>query len=357
MGIEVRNLTKRFGDYEALKGVNLKIEPGELVALLGPSGCGKTTLLRVIAGLENPDGGEIYLSGKETSSVKPKDRSVGFVFQHYALFRHMNVFNNIAFGLRVMNRKSRPSKQEISDRVMKILKLVQMEWAAKRYPFQLSGGQRQRIALARALVVEPDVLLLDEPFSALDARVRLELRRWLRRLHDEIHVTSIFVTHDQEEALELADNVVIVNEGRIEQVGSPEEVYDNPANSFVYNFLGNVNVFHCRVNGRIASIGDVNVDVPDYFQSEEIITNGYIRPHEVDISRVRRDDSEIEAVIQDTSLSGNRMGLYLKCAGIDGLVEAEVGRDVFRNLHLAKGAHVFIKLNNVRFFTSDNYQI
>lgn len=357
MSIEVKGLTKKFGNYVALREMDLKINQGELVALLGPSGCGKTTLLRVIAGLESPDGGEIFLNGKDASFVKPKDRGVGFVFQHYALFRHMTVFNNVAFGLRVLDRRSRPSRPEIIDRVMDILKLVQMEWSAKRYPFQLSGGQRQRIALARALVVKPSVLLLDEPFSALDAKVRLELRRWLRRLHDEIHVTSIFVTHDQEEALELADNVVIINEGRIEQSGSPEEVYDNPVNSFVYNFMGNVNVFHCRVKGRTANIGGVNVEVPDYFQTEEIVTNGYIRPHEVDISKVRRDDTEIEAVIQDTSLSGNRLRLFLKCVSIDGLVEAEVGRDIFRNMHLSRGSHVFVKLNNVRFFSSDTYEI
>lgn len=357
MGIEVRNLTKTFGKYEALKGVNLSIKSGELVALLGPSGCGKTTLLRSIAGLENPDTGEIFLNGRNTTAVKPRDRNVGFVFQHYALFRHMNVFSNVAFGLKVMKRGIRPSKQEISDRVMRILELVQMEWAVNHFPSQLSGGQRQRIALARALVVEPDVLLLDEPFSALDARVRLELRRWLRRLHDEIHVTSIFVTHDQEEALELADNIVIVNSGRIEQTGSPEDVYDNPVNSFVYNFLGNVNVFHCRVNGRTANIGGVEIDIPGYSHKEEILANGYIRPHEVDISRVRRDDSEIEAVVEEARLVGNRMGLFLRCVGIDGLVEAEVGRDIYRNLHLSKGVRVFIRLNNVRFFSGDTYEI
>ena len=229
MSIEIQHIDKHFGSFHALRDVNLHINTGELIALLGPSGCGKTTLLRIIAGLETPDTGSILFSGEDTTDVHVRERNVGFVFQHYALFRHLTVFENVAFGLRVKPRGQRPSEAVIRDKVHRLLDLVQLDWLADRYPAQLSGGQRQRIALARALAVEPKVLLLDEPFGALDAKVRKELRRWLRRLHDELHVTSIFVTHDQEEALEVADRVVVINKGHIEQVGSPQEVWDQPA--------------------------------------------------------------------------------------------------------------------------------
>ena len=233
MSVEARGIWKRFGAFEALKGVELSVSTGELVALLGPSGSGKTTLLRVIAGLEYPDRGAVLFDGLDVADRALRDRRVGFVFQHYALFKHLSVFENVAFGLRVRPRKSRPAEAEIRARVEALLALVQLEGLGGRYPAQLSGGQRQRVALARALAVEPRVLLLDEPFGALDARVRQELRRWLRRLHDELHVTSLFVTHDRAEALELADRVVVMNEGRVEQVGTPEQVYDRPANPFV----------------------------------------------------------------------------------------------------------------------------
>src|ERR1700761_982783 len=242
MSITVRNLHKRFGDFTALDNVSLDFPPGELVALLGPSGCGKTTLLRVIAGLEFADDGQVVLQGQDVAEVRAPERQVGFVFQHYALFRHMTVFENVAFGLRVKPRNERPSEAVIREKVHELLKLVQLDWLAPRYPAELWGGQRQRIALARALAVEPKVLLLDEPFGALDAKVRKELRRWLRRFHDEIHLTTLFVTHDQEEALEIADEVVIMNQARVEQVGTPQQVYDRPASPFVYQFLGNVNV-------------------------------------------------------------------------------------------------------------------
>src|SRR6185369_4767239 len=224
MSIEIENVSKQFGSFNALKDISLSIPSGELVALLGPSGSGKTTLLRIIAGLESADAGRILFNGQDTTDSHVRERQVGFVFQHYALFRHLSVFENIAFGLRVRPRATRPSKAEISDKVMELLRLVQLEGMAKRYPAQLSGGQRQRIALARALAVEPQVLLLDEPFGALDAQVRAELRRWLRKLHDEIHVTSVFVTHDQEEALEVADRIVVMNKGKIEQSGTPDQV-------------------------------------------------------------------------------------------------------------------------------------
>jgi len=237
MSIEVRNIKKTFGQFAALNDVSLTFPSGELVALLGPSGCGKTSLLRVIAGLESADEGQVFLEGEDASGVHVRERQVGFVFQHYALFRHMTVFENVAFGLRVKPRKQRPSDQEIKKKVHELLSLVQLDWLADRYPAQLSGGQRQRIALARALAVEPRVLLLDEPFGALDAKVRKELRQWLRRLHDELHITSIFVTHDQEEALEVADSVVLMNHGKVEQIGTPQEVVEHPATPFVASFL------------------------------------------------------------------------------------------------------------------------
>lgn len=242
MGITVKNIYKRFGDFSALENVSLDIKSGELVALLGPSGSGKTTLLRIIAGLESADSGTVRLNGEDTSAQHVGDRNVGFVFQHYALFKHMTVFENIAFGLRV-RKANRPSKSVIQRKVLELLKLVHLEGLHARYPSQLSGGQRQRVALARALAVEPRVLLLDEPFGALDAKVRKELRRWMRRLHDEIHVTSVFVTHDQEEAMEVADRIVVMSNGRIEQIGTPDEVWNKPSNGFVYDFLGNYNCF------------------------------------------------------------------------------------------------------------------
>ena len=257
MSIEVRNLNKRFGKTVVCDNLNLDIPSGELVALLGPSGSGKTSLLRIIAGLEVPDSGTVLFHGEDTTHTDVRDRQVGFVFQHYALFAHMTIFENVAFGLRVRPKATRPSEPEIRTKVNELLKLVQLDWIADRYPHQLSGGQRQRIALARALAVEPKVLLLDEPFGALDAKVRKELRRWLRRLHDDVNVTSVFVTHDQEEAMEVADRIVVMNQGRIEQVGTPDEVYDSPATPFVLRFLGDVNLFHGRLDhaqGAVASV-------------------------------------------------------------------------------------------------------
>lgn len=289
MSIQVQQIHKQFGHFVALDNVSLNFNPGELVALLGPSGCGKTTLLRIIAGLEQADSGAVFLEGNDTSATHVRDRNVGFVFQHYALFKHMTVFDNVAFGMRMKPRGQRPSKQEISDKVHSLLKLVQLDWLADRFPSQLSGGQRQRIALARALAVEPKVLLLDEPFGALDAKVRKELRRWLRRLHDELHITSIFVTHDQEEALEVADRVVLMNQGRVEQIGTPEEVYQHPATPFVYGFLGSVNLFkgrhlegdvhvgHSRLAGQSAQVSAPG----NLLEGSEVLA--FARPHEIEI--------------------------------------------------------------------------
>ncbi len=284
MSIDIKNINKHFGTFTALNNVSLSINSGELIALLGPSGCGKTTLLRIIAGLESADSGVISISGEDTTHVHVRERQVGFVFQHYALFRHMTVFENVAFGMRVKPKNQRPSENQIKEKVHSLLELVQLDWLADRYPSQLSGGQRQRIALARALAVEPRVLLLDEPFGALDAKVRKELRRWLRRLHDDLNVTTIFVTHDQEEALEVADRVVIMNKGNIEQTGSPEQIWEHPANPFVYGFLGNVNYFHGQATGEDISIGQhsfKHANEENFPSGTPVV--GFARPHEISI--------------------------------------------------------------------------
>jgi sulfate/thiosulfate transport system ATP-binding protein len=259
MGIEIRRVSKKFGSFAAVDDVSLQVASGELVALLGPSGSGKTTLLRIIAGLDTADSGAVLLEGEDATERNARDRGVGFVFQHYALFRHMSVFENVAFGLRARPRSRRPPEDDIRRRVMRLLELVQLDYLSDRLPSELSGGQRQRVALARALAVEPKVLLLDEPFGALDAKVRQELRRWLRQLHESIHLTSVFVTHDQEEALELADRVAIMNHGRIEQEGTPAAVVEHPATAFVVDFLGTVNIFHGRVEA--AADGSIRVEL------------------------------------------------------------------------------------------------
>jgi sulfate/thiosulfate transport system ATP-binding protein len=298
MSIEIRNVHKQFGNFHALRDVSLDIDSGELVALLGPSGCGKTTLLRIIAGLETADSGTIAFSGEDTTHVHVRERQVGFVFQHYALFRHMTVFENVAFGLRMKPRNQRPTDSVIQQKVHDLLNLVQLDWLADRYPSQLSGGQRQRIALARALAVEPKVLLLDEPFGALDAKVRKELRRWLRRLHDDLHVTSIFVTHDQEEALEVADRVVLMNSGSVEQIGSPQEVWDHPASPFVYGFLGDVNLFHGRAHqGQMLIGGDsaVSLNSPEHQNVQDSKAFAYVRPHDIEVKRYSTGDAGIKA--------------------------------------------------------------
>ncbi|NVZ08709.1 sulfate ABC transporter ATP-binding protein [Allochromatium humboldtianum] len=283
MSIQVEHIHKSFGSFVALDDVSLDFPSGALTALLGPSGCGKTTLLRVIAGLERADSGRVVLAGEDASDTHVRQRRVGFVFQHYALFRHMTVFENVAFGLRVKPRRERPREPEIRARVMRLLELVQLAPLADRFPSQLSGGQRQRIALARALAVEPKVLLLDEPFGALDAQVRKELRRWLRRLHDELHITSVFVTHDQEEALEVADLVVLMNRGRVEQQGTPIEVYEQPATPFVYGFLGAVNTFHGRVERDGLRVGETTLAHDSAPLAPGVEAIAFARPHELEI--------------------------------------------------------------------------
>jgi sulfate transport system ATP-binding protein len=319
MSIEVTGVNKQFGQFKALNEINLSIQSGELVALLGPSGCGKTTLLRIIAGLETPDSGSIGFHGEDVSEHDVRDRNVGFVFQHYALFRHMTVFDNVAFGLRMKPKRERPSEATIAEKVHELLNLVQLDWLGDRYPEQLSGGQRQRIALARALAVEPKVLLLDEPFGALDAKVRKELRRWLARLHEEVHLTSVFVTHDQEEAMEVADRIVVMNKGVIEQIGTPAEVYENPASDFVYHFLGDANRLYVGNDHHVL-----------------------FRPHEVDLSSEPSPEHKAGEV-RDIRLLGAITRITLKVEGQDELIEAEVAKDHVSLDNLARGTTLYFK--------------
>ena len=363
MSIEIRNVSKQFGDFQALRDVSLDIQSGELIALLGPSGCGKTTLLRIIAGLETADAGTIHFSGEDTTDVHVRERNVGFVFQHYALFRHMTVFENVAFGLRVKPRSERPSEAQIKTKVMDLLKLVQLDWLAERHPSQLSGGQRQRIALARALAVEPKVLLLDEPFGALDAKVRKELRRWLRRLHDELHVTSIFVTHDQEEALEVADRVVVINQGRIEQSGSPQQVWDHPASPFVYGFLGDVNLFKGRAHEGLANVGGMQLAAPEHgaAQNEQVLA--YVRPHDLDVQRpsagVAVPANALLATLSRAIVVGPIARLELtpeasphelSTADPDTLIEAQIPAQQFYDMGFREGEILLLTPRRARVF-------
>lgn len=353
MSIELDRVNKRFNDFVAVDNVSLSLKDGELTALLGPSGSGKTTLLRIIAGLEQPDSGRIRFQGEDTTEKHVSDREVGFVFQHYALFKHMNVFENVAYGLTVKPRSQRPAKQEIRKKVMHLLEMVQLAWTADRLPSQLSGGQRQRIALARALAVEPKVLLLDEPFGALDAKVRAELRRWLRRLHDDIHVTSVFVTHDQEEALEVSDRVVVMNHGKVEQDGHPEDVYDHPANKFVYQFLGNVNLFHARVNNGIARIGPLQFSAPEFSGQLDSRAFAYVRPHDIEVLPHKTEEA-LHAKIELISVVGPTVRLELKTDNSEQIVHAEMPKHQFRNLGLSQGGDAWIRPVHSRVFLHDN---
>ncbi len=357
MSIEISSITKFFDTFKALNDINLKINTGELVALLGPSGSGKTTLLRIIAGLETADEGRIIFDGEDNTGKSTQDRKVGFVFQHYALFKHMTVYENIAFGLKVRPSKLRPSKEVINKKVHELLALVKMEELAKRYPAQLSGGQRQRIALARALAVEPKVLLLDEPFGALDAKVRKDLRRWLRKLHDEYPITSVFVTHDQEEALDVADRIVILNQGKIEQIGTPEEVYDNPVNPFVYNFLGNVNLFHGRVHNGKVELGSLKLDAPEHAKTKDRKVISYIRPHDIEISLEARENEFIAAEIVFSRAVGPIVSLELKRLDVEEYIEAEISREIYRKLDLKEKQKIYVKPRNFKVFIPEDYMI
>ncbi|HEY6774111.1 MAG TPA: sulfate ABC transporter ATP-binding protein [Oxalicibacterium sp.] len=357
MSIEVRNIHKQFGSFVALNDVSLSFPAGELTALLGPSGCGKTTLLRIIAGLEQPDNGQVLLDGQDASARHVRERQVGFVFQHYALFKHMSVFENIAFGLRVRPAATRPSEAQIKEKVMKLLELVQLDWLADRYPPQLSGGQRQRIALARALAVEPRVLLLDEPFGALDAKVRKELRRWLRRLHDELHVTSIFVTHDQEEALEVADQIVLMNRGNVEQIGAPRDVYNNPASPFVYGFLGNVNLFHGRVHEGVLQSEGLSFAAPDYAQTQDAKGIGYVRPHDLEVERYAQDADGIDGIVVKllrVHAIGPLAQLELERDDNSELIEAVISNDRFTQMQLKEGETLVVRPKKLQVFIDDS---
>ena len=405
MGIEVRNINKGFGNFVALNDVNLKVNEGELVALLGPSGSGKTTLLRIIAGLEYADSGSVLIDGHEANQMHVKERNVGFVFQHYALFKHMTVFDNVAFGLKVRPKEHRPSPAEIRDRVMALLQLVHLDQFYDRYPSQLSGGQRQRVALARSLAVEPKLLLLDEPFGALDAKVRKELRRWLRRLHDDMHITSIFVTHDQEEAMEVSDRVVVMNQGKIEQVGTPEQVYHQPVNGFIYDFLGNYNDFFgwkddsgevhlaeddlweahptpppAPVSGKqhwlarypelVGAIRKVvpnlplpvdNVQVPQtgkmnrsqmrsLLAERGIPVRVFARPHEMFVTKVPEDGKEyIPVEVIHINPAGPLAKLEMQRKN-GSILQAEIPKNIVDSLVIRKHDQVFVRPKNVRVF-------
>ncbi|AAN57615.1 sulfate ABC transporter ATP-binding protein [Shewanella oneidensis MR-1] len=342
MSIHIQQVNKHFGNFVAVDSVNLEIKTGELTALLGPSGSGKTTLLRIIAGLEQADSGIVKFNGEDITTQHVSERGVGFVFQHYALFKHMTVFENVAYGLTVRPRKTRPSKAEIAEKVHSLLKLVQLDWTADRYPSQLSGGQRQRIALARALAVEPKVLLLDEPFGALDAKVRAELRRWLRRLHDEINVTTVFVTHDQEEALEVADKIVVMNKGRIEQQGTPEEVYDTPSNPFVYEFLGNVNLFHARVKHGHSTIGNIHIPSPEHAGGEEQQGLAYVRPHEIEVL-TQPTENAIKVNLDLVTIVGPVARLEVLTEIDEQLIHVELSKVQFKQLGISKGDNAWIQ--------------
>jgi len=346
MSIEIIGVSKTFNRFKALSNVNFKVETGELVSLLGPSGCGKTTLLRVIAGMEaaDPGSGPILFDGRDVTSQEVGKRRIGFVFQSYALFKHMSVFENVAFGLRAKPWRQRPREVEIRAKVGELLQLVQLQNFAQRFPSQLSGGQRQRVALARALAVEPSVLLLDEPFGALDATVRRELRRWLRKLHSKIHVTTILVTHDQEEALEVSDRVAVMNEGRIEQFASPETIYDNPANPFVFKFLGSYNLFHGRKpNGSTAVAASPS--------SANGVT--FVRPHDVEIRRENTDGSGIAAKISHIAFAGSSVNVELARIDDQAVVDAALSMHAYKDLGLKPDDKVFIRLRNTRSFDDD----
>lgn len=322
MTITVDDVSKSFNGFQALKGVDLTASRGEFIALLGPSGSGKTTLLRILAGLDFADSGRLLFDGQDVAAQGAGERNIGFVFQHYALFKHMTVAENVGFGLRVKPRAQRPPKAEISRQVDELLRLVQLDRLGDRYPSQLSGGQRQRVALARALAIQPGVLLLDEPFGALDAKVRKELRRWLRRLHDDMQLTSIFVTHDQEEALELADRIAVMRDGRIEQIGTPSEIYHQPATAFVYEFLGNANRLRCRIDRGRAVVAGLDLPAPEHPDLRDAPGVAFVRPHDLAITDPKQ--SGIEARVRQIFVAGPAIRVELAMLSTGDMLEAEV---------------------------------
>jgi sulfate transport system ATP-binding protein len=354
MDIEVQNISKRFGGFTALNEVSLTIRSGELIALLGSSGSGKTTLLRMIGGLEIPDEGDILFNGSSEVGKDIRERHIGFVFQNYALFRHMSVFDNVAFGLNVRPRKTRPSKKEIRERVLELLQLVQLEGLEKRFPAQLSGGQRQRVALARALAIEPKVLLLDEPFGALDAKVRQELRRWVRHLQRRLNITTIFVTHDQEEALEIADRVAVMEKGNILQIGTPEEIYGQPATPFVCSFIGKVNQLSGEVQKGKARIGSIVFHLPARTVRDGSRITAYVRPHEIVLVPDRKG---ISANITAVYTLGPRVVLELAAEGLTETIEAEISEEQFRQSNPYPGQTVSISFKKAKLFTEEGSPI
>jgi sulfate/thiosulfate transport system ATP-binding protein len=346
MSIEVKGVSKRFGSFVALDRVSVEVPTGELVALLGPSGSGKTTLLRIIAGLEVPNEGAILYEGEDVTRRPARERNLGFVFQHYALFRHMTVFENVAFALRV---RKRPGK-EVRERVLELLRLVRLEGLESRKPSELSGGQRQRVALARALAAQPRVLLLDEPFGALDAQVRQELRRWLRQLQQAVGVTTILVTHDQEEAFEVADRVVILNQGKVEQSASPAEVFEHPASAFVMDFLGRVNVFHGRAsNGRVV-MGDLHIPYPEYEHDDERAASVYVRPHELEIERSPGDGGSLAARVVHVNPAGAVARVHLEALEGSLTLHVELPPERWRELTLQVGDTAYVAPRRARVF-------
>jgi sulfate/thiosulfate transport system ATP-binding protein len=342
MSIALRGIAKQFGEFAAVNNIDLDVPTGALIALLGPSGCGKTTLLRVIAGLETPDVGHVLFDGRDATLWPIRDRKVGFVFQHYALFRHMTVFENVAFGLKVKPRRERPAAAEIRGKVNSLLELMQLGWTGDRFPAQLSGGQRQRVALARALAVDPDVLLLDEPFGALDSQVRHELRRWLRRLHDELHFTSIFVTHDQQEAIEVADTIVVLNQGRIEQFGVPSEVYDLPTSAFVHRFLGQVNELQVTVRGGRAYVGPIDISSAADLATGNVNNIALIRPHDIEIGA---ESAGWPAIVVAVRVIGPIVRLDLCAEGrpANEPLEAEISRERYATEGFGVGQKVGLR--------------
>ncbi len=349
MSITARNITKRFGPFVALDDVTVEAETGSLVALLGPSGCGKTTLLRIISGLEVPDAGSVLYLDDEVTHRSARERNVGFVFQHFALFRHMTVFENVAFGLRVRHWP----EGKITHRVNELLHLVRMEEIGWKYPSQLSGGQRQRIALIRSLAPQPNVLLLDEPFSALDRKVRHELRGWLRRFHDDLGVTTIFVTHDQEEAFEVADKVVVMQSGKVEQVGTPMEVFEHPANAFVLDFLGNVNVLNVSIQNGKARLGDMEMDYPHYTDPESRDASVYVRPHELRIDRYNVGSASLPAKVIHITPAGSVIKVRVRSDEFGLLLNVDVAVAEFGELKIKAGDTVYVSTRRMRVFVPD----
>jgi sulfate transport system ATP-binding protein len=352
MSIALQGVAKQFGEFAAVENINLDVPTGALIALLGPSGCGKTTLLRIIAGLETPDQGQVLFDGRDATLWPIRDRKVGFVFQHYALFRHMSVFENVAFGLKVKPRRERPAARKISKKVGSLLELVQLGWAGDRYPAQLSGGQKQRVALARALAVDPNVLLLDEPFGALDSQVRHELRRWLRRLHDELHFTTVFVTHDQQEAIEVADSIVVLNRGKIEQCGVPGEIYDLPTSSFVHRFLGQVNELPVQVRQGRVYAGPIDISANTAAISDGTKNIALIRPHEIEIGP---ETAGWSATVLAVRVIGPvvRLDLHAEGRPVDEPLEAEISRERYEAVRLSVGHKVGLRFRRWQVYPAD----